>query len=221
MTWLDGMRGKGLKHRLLHPHDEFWDRRLGVRTLGFLPAVGTVADANWQGHYVPAPYRDVFSLLRHAGVGRDDVFVDLGCGLGRVVFAASQLGARRAVGVEIDSSLAAQCIESGRRGGYDQYRVEFVCAPAQTYRHSDTTVMFMFHPFGAGTMREVISGLDAALDANPRQLTVVYLNPVFDELLLGSRHLRRIEHWPARQATRFRGARYAASFWRSGDQPSR
>jgi predicted RNA methylase len=152
--------------------------------------------------------------LRHAGVGAGDVFVDLGCGLGRVVFAASRLGADRAVGVEIDAPLVAQCKQSAQRGGYPAEAVDFVCAPAQTYAHDDTTVLFMFHPFGAGTVREVVAGLDAALDARPRKLTVIYFNPVFDEVLGESRHLKRIEHWPERHATRFEGARYAVSFWR-------
>ncbi len=119
------------------------------------------------------------------------------------------------MGVEIDPPLTARCVESARRGGYAEGSVDFVCAPAQTYSHTDTTVLFMFHPFGAGTMREVVDGLDAAFDARPRPLTVIYLNPVFDEVLLGSRHLKRIEHWPPRDATRFGGTRYAVSFWRA------
>ncbi len=215
MNLLARWKGKGLKNRLLNPQDEFWDRRLGVRTFGFISAVGTVADADWQGHYTPTPYRDVFALLRHVGVGPGDVFVDLGCGLGRVVFAANRFGATRSVGVEIDPPLAAQCLESAQRGGYAQGSVDFICAPAQTYSHVDTTVLFMFHPFGAGTLRTVVEALDDALDARPRPLSVIYLNPVFEEVLRESRHLKQVEHWPFRDATRFNGERYPVSFWRA------
>ena len=66
---LSSLRGRGFKHRLLHPYDEFWDRRLGVRTFGFIPAVGTMRDEHWQGHYQATPYRDIFAVLRHARVG--------------------------------------------------------------------------------------------------------------------------------------------------------
>ena len=102
---LEKLKGAGFKTRLLNPRDEFWDRRLGVRTLGFLPAVGAPGSATWQGHYVPTPYNKLIASLRHVAIGSEDVFVDLGSGLGRTVFAASWLGARRAVGVEIDTSL--------------------------------------------------------------------------------------------------------------------
>lgn len=215
MSLIANLRGKGLRNRLLHPRDAVWDQRLGVQTFGFIPDVGDTTDADWQGHYSPTPYRDVFAVLKHAGLTAEDVVVDLGCGLGRVVFAANRLGARRAVGVEIDPKLHRQCLDSIRHGGYTADRVEFVCTPAQNFWHDDTTVLFMFHPFGSGTLRSVIEGLDAALDARPRPLRLIYVNPVHDDVIASSRHLEQVEHWPLRMPSSFVSHRYAVTFWRT------
>jgi SAM-dependent methyltransferase len=192
---LDFVRGGGLKSRLLNPVEEMWDRRLGVRTFGFLGMVGEPGARDWRAHYVPVRYKRLFAALRHVGLGADDVFVDLGCGLGRTVFAASWLGARRSLGVEIDPGLVQQArrnLAAGRLAGRD---IEFICQPAQEFTPAGVTVLFMFHPFGAGTMEQVVQQLDAELDRAPRRLRVVYENPIHAAVLEASRHLRPTGRW--------------------------
>jgi SAM-dependent methyltransferase len=224
LSLLAGLKGKGIQDRLLHPYDALWDARLGISTFGFIPAVGDSNDAAWQGHYQPTPYRDIFAVLRHAGIGPGDVYVDLGCGLGRTVFAAHWLGAKRAVGVEIDHQLAAQCERSAAshrhaRAGDPARAVKFVCTPAQTYLHRDTTVVFLFHPFGAGTLKEVVDALDAELTRRPRSLKVIYFNPVYDHVFEQSRHFKRCEHWPAERRMLTASGDYAVTFWATRGWP--
>jgi uncharacterized protein (TIGR03000 family) len=53
--------------------------------------------------YVPTPPEVVEAMLTLAGVGKDDVVYDLGCGDGRIVIAAVRdYKARRGVGVDLD-----------------------------------------------------------------------------------------------------------------------
>src|ERR1019366_10180781 len=147
-TMLDRFRGKSYKDRLLNPHDEFWDRRLGVRTFGYHPAMGDPGDNDWRVHYTPTPYSDIFRLLRMVGLRSDDVFVDLGSGMGRTVFAASWLGARRAVGIEVVPELCDKAKQNHKQSRLASRDIEFICTNAQGYRNPDITVLFMFHPFG-------------------------------------------------------------------------
>lgn len=210
------LRGKGLKDRLMHPYDAWWDWRLdGINTFGYAAAVGSIDDPGWQGHYKPVSYRDILAILRHVGIGADDVFVDLGCGLGRAVFAASWLGAKRSVGVEIDKNLFAKCNENATRGRHADGKVDFACVPAETYLQSDTTIVFMFHPFGAGTMGSVVELLDSELDQRRRSLKLIYMNPVFDHVLQASRHLKRVEQWSPHFNRFTNSGRYAVSFYES------
>jgi SAM-dependent methyltransferase len=52
--------------------------------------------------WVPTPMHVVHQMLELAEVGPDDVVYDLGCGDGRLIFAAAQDYGAQAVGVEID-----------------------------------------------------------------------------------------------------------------------
>lgn len=208
---LNAIRGAGLKTRLLHPVDEFWDRRLGVHTIGFLPEAGPPGAPDWRGAYVPTRYRRIVAALRHVGVGPDDEVVDLGCGLGRAVFAASWLGARRAVGVEIDPGLTAQASANVPHSRLRDRDIEFVCTPAENYSLADTTVLFMFNPFGAGTMQMVIDRLEAEMARKPRRLRIVYENPLQHAVLDASKRLKRTDDWASGRS----GSPHPVSFWAS------
>ena len=79
----------------------------------------------------------------------------------RNVFAASWMGARRAVGVEIDPALVALARANLARSRLRNRRVEFVESGAEAYEQDQSTVIFMFNPFGAGTMAAVTAGIAA------------------------------------------------------------
>lgn len=213
MTLLKTLRGMHLKTRLLNPVDEFWDRRFGIHTVGFLPEVGQHGQPDWRAAYVPATYRRIVAALRHVGVSPQDVMVDMGCGLGRAVFAASWLGARRAVGVEIDPPLAAQAQHNQRTSRLKARDISFVCASAEDHSLADTTVLFMFNPFGTGTMQTVIRNLEAELARRPRNLRIVYENPLQSAVLNASPYLRCFDEWPSGR----NGSPHPCAFWKSTD----
>lgn len=215
--FLSRLRGSGLKTRLLHPHDEFWDRRLGVGTFGFIPAVGEPSNDAWQGHYQPTSYKDLFSMLKRVEVGPGDVYVDLGCGLGRTVFAANSLGVRRAVGVEVNGPLVRACRANLARRHGTTGTIDFVEGYAQDYAQPDTTVLFLFHPFGRGTLKEVLDRLRGELVAKPRRLRLVYFNAVSDDVLQASGYLRRTDRWEAGKHWSPTTGAYAASFWEASE----
>ena len=61
--------------------------------------------------FVPMPSHVARALLKLADVGHGDVLYDLGCGDGRVLKQALDMGAERAVGYELNAELA----EAARR----------------------------------------------------------------------------------------------------------
>jgi SAM-dependent methyltransferase len=207
---LNALRGRNLKARITNPYDEFWDRRLGIQTFGYVPKVGADHDPYVQVHYQPTPYGDVWRILRHLRLQPEDVYVDLGSGLGRTVFAAHRLGAGRAIGVDINGALVQQC-----RQRVTTPAIEFIESAAQHYPHSHTTVLFMFHPFGPGTLSDVLARLDDSLDHRPRRVRVAYMNPVHNDCLRQSRYLHQIEAWPPAYNRWTRSGHYAVTFWES------
>jgi hypothetical protein len=213
---LDHFRGQGYKTRLLNPHDEFWDQRLGVRTFGFHPGSGKQGDSDWRIHYTPTPYSDIFRLLKKVGLHKDDVFTDLGSGMGRAVFCASWMGAKRAVGIEVVPDLCETATQSHLRSRLVGRNIEFNCTNALNYQSRDTTVLFMFHPFGEATLRQVLHNIEAERMTEPRaKLRIIYVNPVFDAVLQQTKWLECIGHVAGKGIWPSTTTHYETSLWQS------
>lgn len=59
-------------------------------------------DYQYDVPYVPTPYEVVNEMLKMAGVGKNDLLYDLGCGDGRIVITAVKEFGCRGVGIDID-----------------------------------------------------------------------------------------------------------------------
>jgi hypothetical protein len=213
---IDRYRGLGYKDRLLNLRDEYWDRRLRVRTFGYHPATGKPDDSDWRVHYTPTPYNDIFRLLRMVDLRSDDVFVDLGAGMGRTVFAASWLGAARAIGIEVVQSLYEKANENYHRSRLAHRNIEFICMRAQEYGNRDITVCFMFHPFGEATLTQVVRNMELArVGGQCPKLRIIYVNPVYDRVLEQVTWLKRIGRPPPVRVCLSSAAQYEASLWQS------
>ena len=208
------IRGQGYKTRLLNPYDEFWDYRLGVRTFGFHPPSGEGTN-DWRYHYRPTPYRDIFASLRRIDLRQSDVFTDLGCGLGRAVFAASWKGARRSVGVEIVKELTTQAADNYKQSRLACRDIEFVCAPAAQYNLSETTVLFLANPFGEATLQEVVERIERDRPKTKEPLRIIYLNPIYEAVLERSGRFDCIGRFPRHKPWLSTGPHYRTSLWRS------
>lgn len=96
--------------------------------------------------YEPTPIPVVREMLRLAGVGPNDIVLDLGSGDGRIPITAAREFGARGIGIEIDPALVELARENARDARVDD-RVEF--------RHGDmyaadprpaTVVTLFLHP---------------------------------------------------------------------------
>src|SRR3954454_9079574 len=55
--------------------------------------------------YVAIPYRAIFPILTKVGLTASDVFVDVGCGKGRMICCAGRSQARKVIGIDFDPIL--------------------------------------------------------------------------------------------------------------------
>lgn len=62
--------------------------------------------------YVPSPQEVIDRMLEVAQARQGDTVIDLGCGDGRILITAVQKFKARAVGIEIDSKIAAQASDT-------------------------------------------------------------------------------------------------------------
>lgn len=177
---------------LLNRVEDFcWERRLGVQTTGGA-ATSRFRDAH---HYGTLAYHTYFSVFDHLGLAPSDVVVDLGAGKGRVTCIAALYPVRHVFGVEIDPELCALGRQNGDRMRMRRAPVTYLGQSATEYRFEGVTVVTMFNPFGSDTMHHVLVRLRESLAENPRQVRIVYGNPVLSQMLAARTWLELEECW--------------------------
>jgi SAM-dependent methyltransferase len=215
--FLDRFRNRNLKNRIKNPFDEIWDRRLGVHTFGAYPGSGSFEDGTANLPFVPSAYADAFDYLEAVNAGPDDVFVDLGAGYGRTVFAASHMGVRRAIGVDLVPLLVDGAEANRKRCKLQGRKIEFICANALDYVEPDMTILYMFHPFGEAILEQVLKNIQADRATRPDapKLKIIYANPVYDAALERSGWLRKVKHIPGKQRMFSNSGVFDAAIWES------
>ena len=186
-----------------------YERRLGgVQTDGavLLEDLGQAAPERVE--YRPSPWRELRNVLPASEVRPDDVFLDLGCGMGRVVLLAARHPMKRVIGVELTEELARIAREN-----VDQARerlatpdTEIVQADVLEYVvPDDVTIVYLYNPFYgeifAGALRQIL----ASQDRRARPLRVIYRHPVEHEQLMATGRARMVRRYEPRSWLR-RGA---------------
>jgi SAM-dependent methyltransferase len=182
-----------------------FERRYGVTTAGAFSAEELgFANAEYN-RYLPAGLTSLRRILRPKEVGPDDVFIDFGSGMGRVVLQAA-LGYpfRRVVGVELSTELhdiASGNLERNRarlRAG----EATLVNSDVLDYAiPDDLTVAFLYNPFGGEVFRTVVERLIESVDRCPRELRVIYGNPVEEAALAATGRFAEIRRLAGRRPT--------------------
>ena len=175
------------------------ERRLGIRTEQTIPWHELSDDAD-SVDYEASGYRTLRRALSLVELGRQDVFLDLGCGLGRPLVMAARHPVRRVIGVELSAELCEAARENLQRAANlrcGSWRVE--CAAAGQYEIPDeVSVLYMFNPFRGETLRTVIEQLRLSLARAPRQFTLLYVLPqAQDDPLANASWLTKLHDEPS------------------------
>ena len=147
-----------------------WEKKLNINTTG---ARHEKDDKN-HSRYEPTPYA-VLERLAESGLIREgDVFVDYGCGKGRVSFFISYTTGCKAIGVEYDRALYAAAekalsVFEGRRD-----KVLFLYENAENYTIENASCFYFFNPFSVKILRSVLNKIYASYYANPRKMRLFF-----------------------------------------------
>ena len=162
------------------------DRLLGIETAALVSQeeLGFDPDRIW---YEASPWRTLSAVIPRGSVSNADVFVDFGCGKGRVLLQAARYPFGRVVGVELSSEIA----ELARRNVAQVHRylrfqvVEVVTADIVDYRiPDDLTFAYCYNPVRGDLFRRLLAGLTESFVRNPRPLQLIHHNPTMEELVL-------------------------------------
>jgi precorrin-6B methylase 2 len=110
------------------------------------PPSGTIQkrpDAPQLAPYVPTPQEVVDRMLALAGVGKNDVVLDLGCGDGRIPITAAKAFGAKGIGVDIDPQRIAEANANAKAAGV-AHLVTFKLEDAMTTDLSQATVVTLY-----------------------------------------------------------------------------
>jgi SAM-dependent methyltransferase len=167
-----------------------FDAELGITTealvfLGDLDPEAIGPGIEHATHYEPTPVGDFEPLLAHVPFALERAtFVDLGSGMGRVVFLAARRPFKTVIGVEFSRALHEVAkdnlarIDAATLACRD---VRFVCADAAEYAFPrGPLVVYLYNPFDATMLARVLARLGARARG---ELALVYHTPVERDLI--------------------------------------
>jgi SAM-dependent methyltransferase len=128
----------------------------------------------------PTPWHILPRALRKVGASDHDVFVEFGCGKGRVVHQAARRPLKKVIGVEIIPEVAgfAQSLVAAHRRKYRCQSVEIVTCDAARFRvPDDLTIAYHAYGFHEKTMDAVLRNLVESIDIRPRRVRLIYYWP--------------------------------------------
>jgi hypothetical protein len=171
---LSGMTGTAFRDSLLATpaleRDAWLDSALGI---GDVPDDGPELPRGCVP-YLPCPVDALLRVIEHGPVGSDDVFVDLGSGVGRAVMLTHLLTGAAAIGIEIQPQLVAVHRAIEKRLGLTRCPVIAGDAAELVGSIAMGSVFFLYCPFSGARLAAV---LDALLPmARTRRIRICCVN---------------------------------------------
>ena len=123
--------------------------------------------------YQPSPARVILELVEKANLKPEDVFFDVGSGLGQVAILVALLSGARAKGVEFEPAYcdyARQCAKE-----LNLSHVEFINMDASEMDYSDGTVFYIYTPFEGKLLDKLLEKLKG--EAHKRMIWVYTYGP--------------------------------------------
>jgi SAM-dependent methyltransferase len=150
------------------------ERALGVQTRGL---VWQKDEGYAYGLYRPTAWLTLQQLFRRLDVGPEDVFLDVGSGMGRVLLVAARHPFKRVIGVEQNvemSEIARRNVERSRRRLRCQ-DVELVAGDVLDWPiPDDLTLVYLYCPFPEQVLERFMERLLASVDSSPRDVRLIY-----------------------------------------------
>lgn len=163
--------------------EHYDDKQLGIETSGYYNFRDDLSLYKDGVGYQPMSYPLLKRMIDYLKLKPGDVFVDFGCGKGRVIFFAATQRIKKVIGLELRKEFADIARTNLNNLKSRNTPVEIINTDAATFNIKDGTIFFMYHPFGEKTFVKVIDNIKDRLATNPREIRIVYHSPAHRSLL--------------------------------------
>ena len=123
--------------------------------------------------YQPTPVRHILHLIAATALSEDDVFVDLGSGLGHVPLLVSMVTGAQSLGIEVQAAYVASARECAQ--SLHLSRVRFIPQDAREADLSSGTVFYLYSPFKGSILTDVLNALRK--ESTRRPIKICSLGP--------------------------------------------
>ena len=164
-------------------NEQQFDKYLHINTIGEQYGFPKLAHYH---RYEPTPYVGLEQLFAHYEMPENAVFIDMGCGKGRVPIYVHSKFKIETVGVEMDAGFFEEAMKN--RENYLQHKnshvpITFIHSIAEEYsiKPSDN-VFFFFNPFSIHIFRTVVHNIWKSYELNMREIHIILYYPPYDYL---------------------------------------
>lgn len=137
--------------------------------------------------YQPTMALSFNRLLDTIPLPPEGVLVDFGCGKGRVLLLAALRGIKKAVGIEFSPELceiARNNVRIVEQATGSRLNISVIEGDVTHYEiEDDQNVFFLFNPFDDVVLEAVVKNIRQSLRRKPREIAMIYYNPVHSHIL--------------------------------------
>ena len=164
-------------------NEQQYDKYLHINTVGEQYGFPKLAHYH---RYEPTPYTGLEQLFSGYQMPENPVFIDMGCGKGRVPIYVHYKFHIQTIGIEMDAGFYAEA-ESNKKSYLQKNNapipISFIHTIAEEYliQPSDT-VFFFFNPFSIHIFRTVIHNIWKSYEQHMREIHIILYYPPYDYL---------------------------------------
>lgn len=164
-----------------------FDRHSGMETEEIVGMQELGLDPKDRVEYRPSGWLVLKPVLSKRDVREDDVFLDLGCGKGRVLYLAAKYPFKRVIGVELSAELAEIA-----RANIERTLPKLACKTIEVVVKDvleydvpdDVTYVYFNNPFENEIFAGAVERLLQSLRRRPRLMRIIYYTPTQEATLL-------------------------------------
>ena len=190
---LTALQGKGIKRTIAYLLSYIggitFDIQYGTDTISSIKIKDLKIESNNKTRaedYEPTQVIPLCKLFKQLMIPNGKVFIDVGCGKGRVLLVASQFGFKELRGIEFSPALRKiatnNCSIYKEKTGIS---ANFLIIESDIcdYEIKDEDVFFMFNPFDAHLLTYVLENIKLSLLQRKRQIWIIYRKPVHRSII--------------------------------------
>ena len=127
--------------------------------------------------------KQIITLVRYfkaEKITKEDSFLDIGCGKGRVILFMHLFGFRKIDGIEYSNEISSVAKKNIDRLKIKRSKIYTIDAAEFNY-YNEYNYIFMYNPFGEDIMEKVMKKLVADTE---HDVKIIYYHPAYDGVLL-------------------------------------